>query len=84
MSLSYDLPERIARLVGAARGSITLAGENLVTLWRAQTEGFGVKWIDSEISVNRNDSFGLNGYQGYVQESFPQSARLRTTVRLTF
>ena len=27
---------------------------------------------------------GLGGFLGYIQESLPQSARIRTTVRLTF
>src|SRR5262249_37326785 len=70
VSVSYDLPAKLSRWVGAARGSVTIAGENLATLWRAQTEAFGVKWIDSEISVNAPWA-GTRDY-GYIQESFPQ------------
>ncbi len=82
VSVSYDLPSRIARWVGAARGSVTVAGENLLTLWRAQTAAYGVKWVDSEISVNAPWA-GTRDF-GYVQESFPQAMRVRTTVRFTF
>ena len=83
-SFAYELPERIASWVGAARGTITVSGENLATLWRAQTDAYGVGWVDPEISPNRSDAFGLGGFLGYIQESLPQSARIRTTVRLTF
>ena len=51
-------------------------------LWREQKEAFGVKWIDPEISSNRFN--GTSGNGGYTQESWPQLARIRTTVRLTF
>jgi hypothetical protein len=82
VSLSYDLPTSIARWVGASRGSVTVAGENLLTLWRAQKDAYGVRWVDSEISVNAPWA-GTRDF-GYVQESFPQAMRLRTTVRFTF
>ena len=84
VSAAYELPERIAHWVGAARGTITVSGENLAILWRAQKQGFGVDWIDPEISSNRSDAFGQQGYLGYIQESLPQSTRIRTTIRLTF
>jgi len=59
-----------------------VAGENLATLWREQKQAFGVTWIDPEIVPNRsNDAVGNFGY---TQESWPQAARIRTTVRLTF
>jgi hypothetical protein len=80
VSATYDLPPSITRLIGASRGSFTLAGENLMTLWRAQKDVFGVEWIDPEISPN----LGGTGNQGYVQESWPQLARIRTTFRFTF
>ncbi|MBM4186352.1 MAG: SusC/RagA family TonB-linked outer membrane protein [Gemmatimonadetes bacterium] len=82
VSVSYDLPNRLTRWVGAARGSITISGENLVTLWRAQKEAFGVSWIDSEISSNAPWA-GVRD-QGFIQESFPQAARVRATMRFSF
>jgi hypothetical protein len=84
VSAAYELPERIARWVGASRGTITVSGENLAFLWRAQKEAYGVGWVDPEISANSSGSFGMLGYLGYIQESLPQSARIRTTIRLTF
>jgi TonB-linked SusC/RagA family outer membrane protein len=80
ISATYDLPPGLNRLVGAARGSITVAGENLATLWREQVGVFGVDWIDPEVSPN----LGGTGNQGYIQESWPQLARIRTTFRFTF
>jgi TonB-linked SusC/RagA family outer membrane protein len=82
VSLSYDLPSRLASSVSATRGSITLAAENLMFLWRAQETAYGAKWIDPELLPNfRGDASG-NG--GYTQESWPQLARFRTTLRFTF
>jgi TonB-dependent SusC/RagA subfamily outer membrane receptor len=87
VSVNYELPTRIAKWVGASRGSLTLAAENLAILWREQATSFGVGWIDPEITPNR--STGVNGNDptgngGYTQESWPQLARIRTTIRLTF
>jgi TonB-dependent SusC/RagA subfamily outer membrane receptor len=84
ISATYELPTSVARWVGASRGSISIAGDNLITLWRAQSELYGVKWIDSEISANFPNQPGAGGDYGYVQESLPQAARIRTTIRLTF
>ncbi|MBL8986773.1 MAG: TonB-dependent receptor [Gemmatimonadetes bacterium] len=82
ISATYELPSSVTKWIGAARGSITLAGENIATLWREQKTAFGVTWIDPELVPNRsNDTVGN---QGYTQESWPQAARIRTTIRLTF
>ena len=81
VSVSYDFPDRFAHLVGAARGSITVAGENLAILWREQKDLFGVSWVDPEVSSNY---VGQPANYGYIQESLPQAARIRTTVRFTF
>jgi len=80
VSLTYDLPEKL--LMGATRASITVAGENLMFLWRAQQTSYGAKWIDPELLPNRSDD--ITGNFGYTQESWPQLARLRTTLRFTF
>jgi hypothetical protein len=82
VSASYDLPDRFARWVGASRGSLTVSGENLAFLWRAQVESYGVPWVDPEIRPNfAGDATQLNGY---VQESWPQATRMRFALRLTF
>lgn len=82
VSATYDLPSGLTRWLGASRGALTVAAENMITFWRAQEEVFGVKFIDSEIMGNR--TFDNTGNFGYTQESWPQLARFRTTLRLTF
>jgi TonB-linked SusC/RagA family outer membrane protein len=82
VSITYDLPDRL--LMGATRGSVTLAGENLAFLWRAQEASYGAEWIDPELLPNRSGDFNVTGTYTYTQESWPQLARLRTTVRFTF
>ena len=82
VALTYDLPTGIARQAGASRGSVTIGAENLMFLWRAQKESYGAKWIDPELLPNR--STDTTGNFGYTQESWPQLARFRTTVRFTF
>jgi len=82
VSATYDLPASVGRWLGASRGSVTLAAENLAFLWRAQKSVFGANWVDPEILPNR--STDTNGNFGYTQESWPQLARVRATVRLTF
>lgn len=82
VSATYDFPASLTRWLGASRGSVTLAAENMLFVWRAQKEAFGAKWVDPEILPNR--STDVNGNFGYTQESWPQLARIRTTVRLVF
>ena len=82
VSVSYDFPDRIAKIFGASRGSVVASGENLAFLWRAQKESFGAPWIDPEI--HPNFAGDVTALTGYVQESFPQAARLRLSLRLTF
>lgn len=82
LAATYDLPHSMLGWIGATRGSITMAGENLAILWRAQKDNFGVEWIDPEISPNRVNN-GPGNYT-YTQESWPQLMRFRTTIRLTF
>src|SRR5262249_9616471 len=81
ISATYDLPTQYVRWFGAARGSITLAGENLAILWRELKVLFGGPWVDPEVSSNFS---GQQNNYGYIQESLPQAARIRTTIRLTF
>jgi len=79
VSATYDLPEKVARWIGAARGSITFSGENLAILWREQKTSFGEQWIDPEMSQNFPRTDG-----GFVDGQLPQAARFRTAVRFTF
>ena len=82
VSLTYDLPPMLLRRLGTTRSSITISGENLAFLWRAQPTSFGAKWIDPELLPNRSSD--TTGNFTYTQESWPQLARIRATVRLTY
>ena len=82
VALSYDFTNRIANMVGASRGSATIGVENLAFLWRAQAASFGAPWIDPELLPNRTTD--ATGTYTYTQESWPQLARFRTTVRFTY
>ena len=72
----------MAKFVSATRGSLTVAAENVAFLWRAQPDAYGAKWVDPELLPNR--STDVTGNFGYTQESWPQLARVRATVRLTY
>ena len=82
VSVTYDLPPMLLRRLGTTRSSITISGENLAFLWRAQPTSFGAKWIDPELLPNRSSD--TTGNFTYTQESWPQLARIRATVRLTY
>jgi hypothetical protein len=82
VSLTYDLPNGFAKFVSATRGSLTVAAENIAFLWRSQPDAYGAKWVDPELLPNR--STDVTGNFGYTQESWPQLARFRTTLRFTF
>jgi hypothetical protein len=84
VAATYELPRSIAGWIGASRGSFTLSGENLAILWREQSEHYGVKWIDPEITWNLPGAGYTTGNFNYTQESWPQTMRIRATLRLTF
>ena len=85
LSLSYDVPERWARVLGASSASVTLTGANLATLWRAQDGTYGAHTIDSEVRINTPNFYNdPNLTNGYNQESWPQFRRFLATVRLAY
>jgi TonB-linked SusC/RagA family outer membrane protein len=85
LSLTYEMPRRLAGLVGAARGSITLTGANLFTIWRAQDGTYGAKSVDVETRINTPTFYADPTLtNGYNQESWPQFTRFLATVRFAF
>lgn len=85
VSLTYDLPGRVANYAGASRGSITITGQNLATLWRAQWRKWGARGQDPEVRFNTPGFYGdPNLTNGYTQESWPQFTRLLATFRLSY
>jgi hypothetical protein len=79
LSATYNLPSNWVSRFGVSRASITALGENLFTIWEAETEAFGVKRVDSE--VRGNVGTALNAFN---QEGWPQLRRFSTTLRVTF
>jgi TonB-linked SusC/RagA family outer membrane protein len=85
VSLTYDMPGQWASKVGASRGSVTLTGDNLATLWRAQWRMWGARGQDPEVRFNTPNFYGdPNLTNGYTQESWPQFTRLLATFRLSY
>jgi len=85
VSLTYEFPRGLARILGASRGSMTLTGANLATLWRAQQGTFGTRTVDPEVRANNAGFYNdPNLTNGYNQESWPQYTRFLATVRLSF
>lgn len=78
VSLSYDLPSELASRIGAGGASVSVAGRNMATLWRATDEIFGRKIVDSEMRLTSSE------HSAYRQTVMPQFATFQTTVRLTF
>jgi hypothetical protein len=79
ISLTYTLPAGWAAGLRASRGTITVAGRNLATLWVAQREIFGVKVLDPEQRFGSEDTEISN----FVRATLPQLTQLVVTVRLT-
>jgi hypothetical protein len=80
LSATYNLPASWVTRFGAARASITLLGENLVTFWAAAPDAFGIEQIDPEV---RNNA-GSNRMSAFNQEGWPMLRRFSTTLRVTF
>ncbi|MBI4541089.1 MAG: TonB-dependent receptor, partial [Gemmatimonadetes bacterium] len=78
VSATYQLPRVWAQRIGADRASMTLAGENLATLWVEQCCVFGRKQVEPEI---RSSTSELSDYN---QEQFPQPRRLTAAFRVSF
>jgi hypothetical protein len=84
ISLSYTLPQRWAGQIGADRMNVTLSGQNLWKVWRAQTHGFGQPIVDSEIRTTGGTSTDPGGISAYTQDGFPLFKRFLVTLRMTF
>jgi TonB-linked SusC/RagA family outer membrane protein len=78
ISATYSLPRGLTESFGISRASITVSGQNLWTIWRAQMSDFGVRHVDVEIRSNTNE------LTAYYQEGWPQIKRVLTTLRVTF
>lgn len=84
LSMSYTLPQAWSGSVGADRMNVTLSGQNLWKVWRAQTHGFGQPIVDSEIRTTGGTSSDPGGVSAYTQDGFPLFKRFLVTLRMTF
>jgi len=82
LSASYTLPRRWARAVGGSTAVVTVAAENMATLWRAQEGTFGTRDIEPERGAQIGSA--SNSFTIIHQEGWPQLRRFIGTVRVTF
>lgn len=77
VSATYSLSPAWAARYGFSRAAITVAARNLATLWRAQSETFGVPVVDPEVGYPEDLS-------GRASTALPQFAQIVMALRLTF
>jgi TonB-linked SusC/RagA family outer membrane protein len=82
LSASYTLSHRLASRIGASRAIVTLAFENVATLWVAQRESFGHRQMDPEVRWQAGGT--TQGLTAYHQEGWPSLKRFITSFRVTF
>lgn len=78
LSATYTLGTRGLRRLGASGASISIAGRNLGTLWRAQKDIFGEPIADPEIGIPSSE------LSNYVQSVVPPLTQFMATLRLTY
>jgi len=82
LSAQYRFPDGWANHLGVSRLAMTVAGENIATLWRPDSESFGHRSLDSERTRQTGgDTPGLNAFN---QERWPLGRRVTVTARVTF
>ncbi len=84
VSLSHTFSGEMAARLGASRLNLTLSGQNLWRVWRAQGEAFGHPIVDSEIRDTGARSTDPGGISAYTQDGFPMFKRFLATVRVTW
>ena len=80
LSAKYHLPASWIESTGANNGSITLSAFNVGWIWRAQSDKFGLKTLDSEQRVMGTS----NGLQAVHHEGWPNNLHMKLAVSLTF
>jgi TonB-dependent starch-binding outer membrane protein SusC len=84
VSANYTLPQRFADRLRTQSAMITLAFENMATLWVRQKTAFGVPVIDPEARNTAPNSTQPGGLNAYNQEGWPQLRRFTATFRVSF
>ena len=83
LSATYNVPQSILASRKLSRASVTVAVQNLFTLWVSQRSDFGVKLDDPEIRNSAGSGSDPGGLLGYNQEGWPQLRRLLVSMRVT-
>jgi TonB-linked SusC/RagA family outer membrane protein len=83
LSATYNVPQSVLASRKLSRASVTVAVQNLFTLWVAQRSDFGVKLDDPEIRNSAGSGSDPGGLLGYNQEGWPQLRRLVVSMRVT-
>jgi hypothetical protein len=78
LSATYTFSGRPLQRLGASGASISIAGRNLATLWRAQKDIYGEVIADPEIGIPSSE------LSNYVQSVVPPLTQFVATFRLTF
>ena len=78
LSLTYTLSGRPLQRLRASGASISFAGRNLATLWRAQKDIYGQTIADPEIGIPSSE------LSNYVQSVVPPLTQFVATFRLTY
>ena len=78
LSATYSFGPHGLRRLGASGASISIAGRNLATLWRAQKDVFGQIIADPEIGIPSSE------LSNYVQSVVPPLSQFIATLRLTY
>ena len=90
LSMRFDVPVEWSEKFGASTASVTLSGQNLVTLWIAEDERFGHPVIDPEVHATQgrptyaNVNAATHGMVAYIQDQWPTYQRIILTVRTSF
>ena len=78
LSATYTFGPGGLRRLGASGASISIAGRNVATLWRAQKDVFGQIIADPEIGIPTSE------LSNYVQSVVPPLSQFIATFRLTY
>ncbi|MFL5613057.1 MAG: SusC/RagA family TonB-linked outer membrane protein [Gemmatimonadaceae bacterium] len=78
LSATYTFSGRPLQRLGASGASLSIAGRNLATLWRAQKDIYGEVIADPEIGIPSSE------LSNYVQSVVPPLTQFVATFRLTF
>ena len=83
VSVSWALPERLVRGIGARGLSLTAAAHNLWTIWQATDDIFGYPVPEPEARITGGVG-EPGGLAAYYQEGWPQARRFTLTARVDF